>query len=445
MFVGVGAARVRDLFEQARASAPAIIFIDELDALGKARGAFPVARRPRRARADAEPAAGRARRLRPERRRGAAGGDQPARDPRPGAAACRPLRPPGAGRPARPQGAPGDPAACMRRRSSLAPGVDLDQVAGHHRRAWPAPTWPTSSTRRRWCATRRKAEAVTLDDFTQAIERIVAGIEKKTPRAQRRSEREVVAYHEMGHALTALALPGSRRGAQGVDHSARHRRARLHAAAAERGPLPGAAAASSTTRSPCCWAAARPSSWCSANCPPARPTTSPRPPTSRATWSCATAWTKAWATSATPRARRASSTLPGAVPYRGGEASPETAAAHRRRGARHRAGGLRPVDRAAARQPRGAGPRARRRCWTRKRWTRPRSPRSAPGSSVAAEHGPVDIQRHRLAPVACVRDPISRRSAAWLRVTHRLRQQHLLVGTEVHRLAQRTAGRSRRG
>ncbi len=41
MFVGVGAARVRDLFEQARAKAPAIIFIDEFDALGRARGAFP--------------------------------------------------------------------------------------------------------------------------------------------------------------------------------------------------------------------------------------------------------------------------------------------------------------------------------------------------------------------------------------------------------------------
>src|SRR5690606_21933833 len=39
MFVGVGAARVRDLFEQARKTAPCIIFIDELDALGKARGA----------------------------------------------------------------------------------------------------------------------------------------------------------------------------------------------------------------------------------------------------------------------------------------------------------------------------------------------------------------------------------------------------------------------
>ena len=40
MFVGVGAARVRDLFDQARQHAPAIIFIDELDALGRARGAY---------------------------------------------------------------------------------------------------------------------------------------------------------------------------------------------------------------------------------------------------------------------------------------------------------------------------------------------------------------------------------------------------------------------
>ena len=92
MFVGVGAARVRDLFEQARQKAPAIIFIDELDALGRARGAGGM-RRPRREGADAEPAAGRARRLRPEHRAGAARRDQPARDPRPGAAARRALRP----------------------------------------------------------------------------------------------------------------------------------------------------------------------------------------------------------------------------------------------------------------------------------------------------------------------------------------------------------------
>ena len=59
MFVGVGAARVRDLFEQARAKAPAIIFIDELDALGRARGAAGPVGGHDETRADAEPAAGR--------------------------------------------------------------------------------------------------------------------------------------------------------------------------------------------------------------------------------------------------------------------------------------------------------------------------------------------------------------------------------------------------
>ena len=64
MFVGVGAARVRDLFEQARKKAPAIIFIDELDALGRARNAMGGMARPRREGADAQPAAGGAGRLR---------------------------------------------------------------------------------------------------------------------------------------------------------------------------------------------------------------------------------------------------------------------------------------------------------------------------------------------------------------------------------------------
>ena len=109
MFVGVGAARVRDLFEQARKAAPAIIFIDELDALGRARGAFPQAGRQRRARADAQPAPDRARRLRSVGGRGAPGRHQPAGDPGPGPAARRPLRPPGAGRPAGQEGPRADP------------------------------------------------------------------------------------------------------------------------------------------------------------------------------------------------------------------------------------------------------------------------------------------------------------------------------------------------
>ena len=67
MFVGVGASRVRDMFEQAKKNAPCIIFIDEIDAVGRHRGAG-LGRRQRRARADPQPAAGRDGRLRGQRR-----------------------------------------------------------------------------------------------------------------------------------------------------------------------------------------------------------------------------------------------------------------------------------------------------------------------------------------------------------------------------------------
>ena len=104
MFVGVGAARVRDLFEQARKLAPAIIFIDELDALGRARGAFPgLGGHDEKEQTLNQLLVGDGW----LRRVGGAdhsGGHQPARNPGPGAAARRPLRPPGAGGPARPQG-----------------------------------------------------------------------------------------------------------------------------------------------------------------------------------------------------------------------------------------------------------------------------------------------------------------------------------------------------
>ena len=102
MFVGVGAARVRDLFEQARQKAPAIIFIDELDALGRARGAYGLGGHDEKEQTLNQ--------LLVEldgfdrRRARAARGDQPPRDSRPRAAARRALRPAGAGRPTRQAG-----------------------------------------------------------------------------------------------------------------------------------------------------------------------------------------------------------------------------------------------------------------------------------------------------------------------------------------------------
>ena len=108
LFVGVGASRVRDLFAKAKAAAPAIVFVDEIDAVGRQRGRRP-RRRQRRTRADAQPAARRDGRLRRPDQRHRPRRDQPARRPGPGPAAPGPLRPAGHGRLSRPQRARGDP------------------------------------------------------------------------------------------------------------------------------------------------------------------------------------------------------------------------------------------------------------------------------------------------------------------------------------------------
>jgi cell division protease FtsH len=204
MFVGVGAARVRDLFEQARKKAPCIIFIDELDALGRARNAGPFA----------------------------GGHDEKEQtlnqllveldgfDPQSGivllAATNRPEildpallragrfdrqvlvdRPDRHGR-----------AAILKvhmKKVRAAVGTDADTVAA----LTPGFTGADLANlvnEAALMATRRGATEVSLDDFTQAIERIVAGLEKKN-RLLNPREREIVAYHEMGHALVALACP----------------------------------------------------------------------------------------------------------------------------------------------------------------------------------------------------------------------------------------------
>ncbi len=108
MFVGVGASRVRDLFEQAKQAAPCIVFMDEIDAVGRHRGAG-LGGGPRRARADAEPAPRRDGRVRAEGQHHPDRGHEPARHPRPGAAPPGPLRPPDRRRPARPERPPQDP------------------------------------------------------------------------------------------------------------------------------------------------------------------------------------------------------------------------------------------------------------------------------------------------------------------------------------------------
>ena len=204
MFVGVGAARVRDLFEQARRAAPCIIFIDELDALGRSRmpGAFGGYDEKEQtlnqllAELDGfDPSTGvilLAATNRPE-----------VLDPallRPGRFDRQVVvdRPDRAGR-----------LEILKVHSvkvQLAANVDLDQIAG----LTPGFTGADLANlvnEAAIVATRRNGDAVTLDDFTVAIERIIAGLEKKS-RMLSPEERRRVAYHEMGHALVAATLPG---------------------------------------------------------------------------------------------------------------------------------------------------------------------------------------------------------------------------------------------
>jgi len=204
MFVGVGAARVRDLFEQARKAAPCIIFIDELDALGRSRvpGAF--------GGIDEK-----------EQTLNQLLAELDGFDPRVGvillAATNRPeildpalLR---AGRFDR-QVLVDRPDRKGRleilkvhaRKVHLARDLDLDAIAGLTT-GFTGADIANLVNEAAIIATRRNGVAVTSNDFTAAIERIVAGLEKKS-RVLNAEERRRVAYHEMGHALVASSLPG---------------------------------------------------------------------------------------------------------------------------------------------------------------------------------------------------------------------------------------------
>ncbi len=205
MFVGVGAARVRDLFEQARERAPAIIFIDELDALGRARGAYGLGGHDEKEQTlnqllvemdGFDPAHGlillaatnRPEILDPALLRAGRFDRQVLVD-----------RPDKLGRV--------QILAVHLRKVKLAADADREKIAA----LTPGFTGADLANlvnEATLVATRRNADAVSLDDFTVAVERIVAGLEKKS-RILNAKEREIVAHHEMGHALVALSLPGT--------------------------------------------------------------------------------------------------------------------------------------------------------------------------------------------------------------------------------------------
>jgi cell division protease FtsH len=205
MFVGVGAARVRDLFEQARSRAPAIIFIDELDALGRVRGFGPYGGHDEKEQTlnqllvemdgfDARSglvilaATNRPEILDPALLRAGRFDRQVLVD-----------RPDKRGRV--------DILRVHMRKAKLATDVDPEKIAA----LTPGFTGADLANlvnEATLLATRRGADAVTLDDFSNAVERMVAGLEKRN-RLLNPKEREIVAYHEMGHALVAVSLPGT--------------------------------------------------------------------------------------------------------------------------------------------------------------------------------------------------------------------------------------------
>jgi len=204
LFVGVGAARVRDLFDHARQSAPAIIFIDELDALGRARGAYGLGGHDEKeqtlnqllAEMDGfDPSVGvvilgatnRPEILDPALLRAGRFDRQVLVD-----------RPDLKGR--------YDVLVVHARKVKLGADADLRKVAAMTP-GFVGADLANLINEAALLATRRGAATVDLADLTAAIERIVAGLEKKT-RVLNARERQTVAHHEMGHALVAMALPG---------------------------------------------------------------------------------------------------------------------------------------------------------------------------------------------------------------------------------------------
>ncbi len=205
MFVGVGAARVRDMFQQAKNHAPCIIFIDELDALGKMRGTSVVGGHDEREQTlnallvemdgfttnsgvivlaatnrpeTLDPAL-----LRPGRFDRHVVVDQP--DVRGREAILR----------VHLKNVKLDPAVNVSQLASLTPGfVGADLASLVNEAAL--------------LAARRGKQSVTMQELTEAIERVTTGLEKRQ-RIMHEQEKLRIAYHESAHALAACCLPGA--------------------------------------------------------------------------------------------------------------------------------------------------------------------------------------------------------------------------------------------
>jgi cell division protease FtsH len=205
MFVGVGAARVRDLFAQAQNHAPCIIFIDELDALGKARGVNPMGRHDEQ-----------------EQTLNQLLAEMDGFDPNTGviimAATNRPeILDPALLRPGRfdrhvvvdrPDLVGREEILRIHTRNiKLSPDVDLKVIASRTP-GFVGADLANIVNEAALLAARKNKEFVEMTDIEEAIDRVVAGLEKKN-RLMSKKEKEIVAFHESGHAIVASLLPGA--------------------------------------------------------------------------------------------------------------------------------------------------------------------------------------------------------------------------------------------
>ncbi len=203
MFVGVGAARVRDLFEQAKSKAPCIIFLDELDALGKARGVGPMAHEEReqtlnqllvemdgfdsRVGVILVAATNRPEILDPALLRAGRFDRQVLVD-----------RPDKIGR-----------LAILKvhaRSITLANQADLETIAAMTP-GFVGADLANLLNEAALLAVRRNKDTVSFSELQEAVERVIGGLEKKN-RVLNTMERARVAHHEVGHALVAMSIPG---------------------------------------------------------------------------------------------------------------------------------------------------------------------------------------------------------------------------------------------
>ncbi len=204
MFVGVGAARVRDLFLQAKEKAPCIIFIDELDALGKARGMSAMGHDER------------------EQTLNQLLVEMDGFDARSGVILVAATNRPEILDPAMLRAGRFDRHVVVDRPDkvgrraildiyasevTLAPDADLDVIAAMTP-GFAGADLANIVNESALLAVRRDKEQIGLDELQEAVERVIAGLEKKN-RVLNAAEKERVAHHEVGHALVALALPGS--------------------------------------------------------------------------------------------------------------------------------------------------------------------------------------------------------------------------------------------